>query len=53
MPIAIEYPIMADPAITDIVRQYLRNLAQQGIPTRMGVIFRLARLGPSRPVERY
>jgi predicted nucleotidyltransferase len=30
---------VADPAIVDIVRQYLRNLAQQGIPARMGVIF--------------
>jgi len=39
MPVAIEYPIMADPAITDIVRQYLRNLAQQGLQARMGVIF--------------
>jgi Nucleotidyltransferase domain len=30
---------MADPAIVDIVRQYLRNLAQHGILARMGVIF--------------
>jgi len=30
---------MADPTIVDIVRQYLRNLAQQGILARMGVIF--------------
>jgi len=30
---------MADPTIIDIVRQYLRNLAQQGILARMGVIF--------------
>ncbi len=30
---------MADPTIIDIVRQYLRNLAQQGIFARMGVIF--------------
>lgn len=39
MPVAIEYPIMADPAITDVVRRYLRNLAQEGIAARMGVIF--------------
>jgi hypothetical protein len=30
---------MADPAIIEIVRQYLRNLAGQGILARMGVIF--------------
>ncbi len=30
---------MADPTIIDIVRQYLRNLAQHGILARMGVIF--------------
>jgi len=30
---------MADPTIIDIVRRYLRNLAQQGILARMGVIF--------------
>jgi poly(A) polymerase Pap1 len=30
---------MADPAIVDIVRRYLRNLAQRGIRARMGVIF--------------
>ncbi len=30
---------MADSAIVDIVRQYLRNLAQHGILARMGVIF--------------
>jgi uncharacterized protein len=30
---------MADPAVVDIVRRYLRNLAQQGILARMGVIF--------------
>ena len=30
---------MADPTIIDIVRQYLRNLAQQGILARMGVLF--------------
>ena len=30
---------MADPAIVDIVRRYLRNLAQHGILARMGVIF--------------
>jgi predicted nucleotidyltransferase len=30
---------MADPAIVDIVRRYLRNLAEHGILARMGVIF--------------
>jgi hypothetical protein len=30
---------MMDPTIIDIVRQYLRNLAQQGILARMGVLF--------------
>ena len=30
---------MADPAIIDIVRQYLRNLAQQGILAHMGILF--------------
>lgn len=30
---------MADPTIIEIVRQYLRNLAKQGILARMGVIF--------------
>ena len=30
---------MADPTIIEIVRQYLRNLAGQGILPRMGVIF--------------
>ncbi len=30
---------MADPTIIDVVRRYLRNLAQQGILARMGVIF--------------
>ena len=39
MPATIEYPIMADPAIIDLIRQYLRNLAQQGIVARMGVLF--------------
>jgi hypothetical protein len=30
---------MADPTIINIVRRYLRNLAQQGILARMGVLF--------------
>jgi hypothetical protein len=30
---------MADPTIVNIVRKYLRNLAQQGIVARMGVLF--------------
>ena len=30
---------MADPTIIGIVRQYLRNLAEQGILARMGVLF--------------
>jgi predicted nucleotidyltransferase len=30
---------MADPAIVEIVRRYLRNLAGQGILARMGIIF--------------
>jgi hypothetical protein len=30
---------MADPSIAEVVRQYLQNLAQQGILSRMGVIF--------------
>ena len=30
---------MADPTVINIVRQYLRNLAQQGILARMGVLF--------------
>jgi hypothetical protein len=30
---------MADPAIINIVRQYLRNLARNGILARMGVLF--------------
>jgi hypothetical protein len=31
--------MMTDPAITEIVQRYLRNLAGQGIVARMGVIF--------------
>jgi hypothetical protein len=45
MPVAIEYPIMADPAIIAIVRQYLRNLAEEGIVARMGVLFGSYALG--------
>jgi predicted nucleotidyltransferase len=30
---------MADPAIINIVRRYLRNLAQEGILARLGVLF--------------
>jgi hypothetical protein len=30
---------MADPTVIDIVRRYLRNLAEQGILARMGVLF--------------
>jgi poly(A) polymerase Pap1 len=30
---------MADPAIIDIVRQYLRNLARQGILAHTGILF--------------
>ncbi len=30
---------MADPTIIEIVRQYLRNLAQEGILARTGVLF--------------
>ncbi|HNS22246.1 MAG TPA: nucleotidyltransferase domain-containing protein [Sedimentisphaerales bacterium] len=30
---------MADPTIIDVIRRYLRNLAQQGILARMGVLF--------------
>lgn len=30
---------MADPTIMNIVRQYLRNLAEEGILARMGVLF--------------
>jgi len=30
---------MADPTIIEIVRHYLRNLAQEGILARMGVLF--------------
>jgi hypothetical protein len=30
---------MADPTIVEIVREYSRNLAQQGILARMGVLF--------------
>ena len=30
---------MADPAIVETVREYLRNLAKQGILPRMGVLF--------------
>jgi hypothetical protein len=29
---------MADPTIIEVVRQYLRNLAPQGVLARMGVI---------------
>jgi len=31
--------MMMDPTIIDIVRQYLRNLAQEGILAHMGVLF--------------
>jgi hypothetical protein len=30
---------MADPSVLEVVRRYLRNLAEQGILARMGVIF--------------
>ncbi len=30
---------MADPTVIDTVRQYLQNLAQEGILARMGVLF--------------
>ncbi len=30
---------MADPSVLAVVRQYLRNLADQGIVPRMGIIF--------------
>lgn len=30
---------MTDPTIIEIVRRYLSNLAEQGIPPRMGIIF--------------
>jgi predicted nucleotidyltransferase len=31
--------MMADPTIVEIVRRYLRNLAEQGIVARMGILF--------------
>ncbi len=30
---------MADPSVLEVVRRYLRNLAEQGILARMGVVF--------------